>query len=842
MMDRGIQRELIKALLQLNEMLRGIDFSDGVQRQTVVEILEAVNKRCKMDFTAPKAAAYAESLSGLAQIIGQTNWLNLQAEEKHECRNLCQEIIQIVIGKLRQESEIKKDIVFLPYKASMWDSLESVWREASEDREHCNTYVIPIPYADRNEDGTVAAWHCEADMFPDDVPVLDWHDYTLEKLKAWQPDAIFIHNPYDDHNAVTSVDGQYYSSKLKTATAHLYYIPYYSTSGGMSENQKSCPAYENVEAIFVQAECLRGFFDESVRDKVQPLGSPKFDKVIHLCQNPPEPPAGWREKMKGRKVYFYNTSLQGMLADVDAFVQKMMYVFKTFEGRQDACILWRPHPLMMATLKSIRSEAVAKYEAARDYFITHDIGIYDDTPMIETAIAWSDVYIGDSGTSVTSLFGVAGKPIFVLDNQIHELPGPDDWLGKAFNGVQSMDEDWIITWNNCLFHSPNHDHHYEFYCRLAEDQDGAYYQFVHPVGDKLYICPAGIPEVLVIRNKKIIKRIKLREDESRDGLFARSVLLQNKIFMIPLRYSAIVCLDLRDDSVSYIEGTKDVVSILLGDFWFVGGSCVWQDKLVVSAASSAKQFIITPETLAVETIDLEPDRISGFSGLVPEDDKIWLLPIQGQEIWCWDPRKGNVKKYVGFPDGFTCEHPGMHFECDLMPLGSVAFANNTVYITPNWGNKFLKLDRASGKISEWKNDFKPSPQAANGYLYTWAIGWFFWQGWDQITTRLPKFMYAPTRTLYQVDWQREQWEKVPVSFDDDSKERMAIGFDRMSKWFLYGCIENAFNSLKDLLDGNIHGKAFDKERQLKAYESIAVNNDGTAGEKIYAYTRKQLGI
>ena len=71
---------------------------------------------------------------------------------------------------------------------------------------------------------------------------------------------------------------------------------------------------------------------------------------------------------------------------------------------------------------------------------------------------------------------------------------------------------------------------------------------------------------------------------------------------------------------------------------------------------------------------------------------------------------------------------------------------------------------------------------------------------------------------------------------------MAIGFDRMSKWFLYGCHENAFNSLKDLLDGNIHGKSFAKEKQLKAYEDIAVNNDGTAGEKIFAYAKQRLGI
>ena len=36
-------------------------------------------------------------------------------------------------------------VIFLPYKASMWDSLESIWLAAKEDK-RCECYVIPIPY------------------------------------------------------------------------------------------------------------------------------------------------------------------------------------------------------------------------------------------------------------------------------------------------------------------------------------------------------------------------------------------------------------------------------------------------------------------------------------------------------------------------------------------------------------------------------------------------------------------------------------------------------------------------------------------------------------------------
>ena len=84
------------------------------------------------------------------------------------------------------------------------------------------------------------------------------------------------------------------------------------------------------------------------------------------------------------------------------------------------------------------------------------------------------------------------------------------------------------------------------------------------------------------------------------------------------------------------------------------------------------------------------------------------------------------------------------------------------------------------------------------------------------------------------------WEEIPISFDEESKSQMQIGYDRMSAWFLYGCMENAFNSLQDLLNDTIHGKPFDREQQLAAYSSIAANIDGTAGEKIYKFVMEQI--
>lgn len=104
-------------------------------------------------------------------------------------------------NSLRDDIKVRMEVVFLPYKASMWDSLESVWKAAKED-EKCDAYVIPIPYFDKSPDGSFREAYYEGDLYPDYVPVVDYRSYDFT---ARRPDIIFIHNPYDNYNHVTSV-------------------------------------------------------------------------------------------------------------------------------------------------------------------------------------------------------------------------------------------------------------------------------------------------------------------------------------------------------------------------------------------------------------------------------------------------------------------------------------------------------------------------------------------------------------------------------------------------------------------------------------------------------------
>ena len=81
----------------------------------------------------------------------------------------------------------RKEIVFFPYKASMWDSLESVYLEAKKDPE-CDVYCVPIPYYELNPDRSFGQMRYEGLEYPKNIEVMHWESYPFEERR---PDEIY---------------------------------------------------------------------------------------------------------------------------------------------------------------------------------------------------------------------------------------------------------------------------------------------------------------------------------------------------------------------------------------------------------------------------------------------------------------------------------------------------------------------------------------------------------------------------------------------------------------------------------------------------------------------------
>lgn len=732
---------------------------------------------------------------------------------------------------------VKKEIVFFPYKASMWDSLESIYLAAKADPD-CSVYCVPIPYYDLNPDHSLGKMHYEGRDYPKDIEVTDWQKYDFEQIR---PDVIYTHNPYDDWNLVTSIHPRFYSSNLKKYTDCLVYVPYYSTTGGMSEGQRSLPVYVHADYIVTQAPMFRDYFDERIPDKkFLPFGSPKFDRIINKCKNPPEPPAAWKKKMEGRKVYFYNTSIGGMLGDTGAFLKKLRYVFDTFKGRDDVCILWRPHPLLESTFDSMRPGYKAEFLRVKRYFIENDIGIFDDTPDMTDAISWSDAYIGDAGTSVTSVFGVVGKPVFILNNQLWSLPKEDSWRGEIVGNkigqlFGCLSTKWYsITQGNKLYVSEPYKHDYKYFCDLSEYGGGEYYLGVCEVNGKSFVCPYNAQDILVLDEKGIQSKISLekRNGNNREAFYS-FLAYEKYLFLIPLRYPALVRYNTETGEIKYFEENIDVfVKNNERNEKVAGGICVYEGMIYISSPTDSHIYKHDIESGKSEVLELPINHQNGCIAISLWEDSLWMAPYRGQTILKWNPKTGEVKEYTGFPESFLCIHPSFKNVTDEYPVLPATIFKNELYFLPIWGNSGLKLNMETGKFAQWDLPI-PYKEGAE-YFYT-GFKYLLFAVMEEEKMRYELF-YWPERKMYSYDLEKNECgEEIEVKFNTDDLKHHEDGFCNCSQWLRYCCVENAFNSLNNFLDGNIIGKQFDRDKQTRSYGEISANNDGSCGIKVHEF-------
>lgn len=389
---------------------------------------------------------YCETLYNVSQSM--TTSLNSNCEYK-----LLKKRLNRVEQGIRDGIPVKKEVVFLPYKASMWDSLESVWMAAKDDVE-CECYVIPIPYFNRNQDGELGEINFEAGQMPEYVPITSYKEYDISVNK---PDVIYIHNSYDQYNLVTSVHPAYYSLELKKHTDMLVYIPYFvcvenvlahfCTTSGIFNADKVIVQSNKIKQKYIQefvnvcinsekqiTNCVDKNYKELVgkiaREKFIVLGSPKIDKTIICEDDKPDFPREWIQTIRKKnqwkenddihdlKLVLYNTHIDGIIKNGDVFLEKLRTVFEIFENRQDAVLLWRPHPLSEQTIYSIRPQLLEAYNKLKREYKEKYLGIYDDSADVNRAIALSDAYYGD-WSSLVAMYGVTGKAIIIQLSLIH---------------------------------------------------------------------------------------------------------------------------------------------------------------------------------------------------------------------------------------------------------------------------------------------------------------------------------------------------------------------------------------------------------------------------------------
>lgn len=372
-----------------------------------------------------KLETYCEQLFLIHEQVGNEE---KSPEEIKKCLDaFVREIRADIINNIKMELKV----VFLPYKASMWTSLESVWKAADADPD-CDVKVVVIPYATLDNKQQLDHIEYEADEFPKYVPITHYGEYDLVKE---QPDMIFIHNPYDGGNNLTRIPEKYYSFNLKQHTEQLIYSPYgmmgyYDPDNGAFMCETSAVFF--ADKVLVQSEKVKQIYiDHGVsREKLMAIGSPKVDAVVESMKNPIEYPDGWEEKLKGRKVFLMNTHLSYFINGYLWATKKegrkdyaKLYheiIFNTLLDREDCALIWRPHPLLKDMLKSRGLfDSLSFVEELEKRIAASSNAVLDTNGEYDISFRISDALI-TTYSSIIPEYMISGKPIYIYQNRLNE--------------------------------------------------------------------------------------------------------------------------------------------------------------------------------------------------------------------------------------------------------------------------------------------------------------------------------------------------------------------------------------------------------------------------------------
>ncbi|WP_196590708.1 hypothetical protein [Pectinatus frisingensis] len=656
-MRRQIRDQILNIMVSVKKGLAYFQVSNKyIVLKKCIQALQSVEQLCQNGFSKTRADYYNQGFSMIIDKLSQ-QLITQQNMAKFDCDAFIKSL-DIISARLSNDKEVKKEIIFLPYKASMWDSLESIWQAAAADKENCDAYVIPIPYCDRNPDGSAAQWHCEADQFPSYVPITDYREYNIAKHR---PDVIYIHNPYDGYNRVTSVDSSYYSSELKKYTNMLVYVPYFVSGPAVSEDICQAPGIVMADHVIVESEKIKKQYEtyypggNPPKDKFLALGSPKFDKVLSSKKEDFVLPDNWEKIINGRKIILYNTSLGAMLENSGRVNAKLRYVFSVFKERKDVVLWWRPHPLMKATMESMRPEILQEYEQIEQEYKNEAWGIYDDTAELDRAITWSDAYYGDM-SSVVWLYKVTGKSLLIQDlndgiTYRHRRPLIGMGAEPDETGM------WTVSYiANVLFHLNKNRRIVDKMYFLPEIPNGTLVTTLVRWEKYLYLAPYNAKEFWRFDIEKgIFYKIELglsQNEKACNQKFANITLYNDKLYLFARTIDSIFIYDCRRDTCKRIDGCYEPLKGRVSS-WTGFNSYKTQmgDKLYLMLYGThfLMEFDLSEEKYNWYQIgDRENERF--FALAAYQDDIILTNEISGAVIW--NPKYGIIRReqYFKFED------------------------------------------------------------------------------------------------------------------------------------------------------------------------------------------------
>ena len=840
--------------------------------QQIQDILQTINQ-------AQQAGLYADCQEGAYSIC---DFIDIFKNEGTKTVSLLEEYCELLFkahngevgdkllkkqlvkveNSIKHELKPKLEIAFLSYKASMSDSIESIYLAAKSDPD-CDAFFIPIPYFDCKAGGSLGEMHYEGmECYSDYIQITDWQAYNIEERR---PDVIVTFAPYDGNNIVTRVHPDFFCERLRKLTDMLIYIPYFVTVDDIQESHVAAGCLF-AHKVIVQSEKIRDSYIRQYKktfaqvgdafgkpeDKFVALGSPKFDKVVNFGREHFYLPASWRKLIGGKKAILFNSSISAILQGNVQYLEKLHHVLETFRNSNDVVLWWRPHPLNETTYQSMRPGLLNEYKQIIAKYKNENWGIYDDTPDLHRAIAWTDAYYGD-WSSLVAVYQFTGNPIMISNKKVSTdrlqfspfgVCFSDEciWFTlKRFNGLLKMDKtDFSLKWMGSFPEEKSN---------TGSNKNSLYFNPVEKEG-VLYFPPFSAREfaLYTISNgifKKVpyLKKLSNTENQVANWDFLSAVAYKDFIFFTPLFYHGIVKLNTKTNEISYytdymykIEHYANNAKNGIFGHPLVMDQFIW---LVSLSSNTVVSFNMENGTSTVYEIGQAEYK---YKDIRFDGENFWLSPNGSTDtpIVKWNPTKGILKE---FPKTHEFESTKAYTPEVHNRWHNLFYANGYIWMFPRYAQHVIKIEIDTDIISiaeEFERDCFVKPNELNTLKFTFVAPY---------GNKLYAFKET-CGTFIEYDFDTGSRREATVQYTPEIIEQLRpiIESTFMLDTDIKGSVYNSYYyetgmiHLNDFISYVIsHGN----DEVLNSYRSSIVkdlntNPDGTAGEAIYAYAKKTV--
>jgi hypothetical protein len=756
-------------------------------------------------------------------------------------------MVRIVNSVKTELKPNRTEMAFLSYKASMSDSIKPIYLAAKADPD-CDAYWIPIPYYDRNPDWTLGAMHCEGpEFYGEGIECTDWREYSIEERR---PDAVFTFNPYDSFNIVTTVHPDYYCERLRDLTDLLVYVPYFVTaSDDVGEHFSLTAGCIHAHRVVAQSERTRAAYIRAFKGKYggtfgKPekkfvaLGSPKFDAVINAKREDYPLPNGWAKLVEGRKAVLYNTSIGTLLESNEDYLLKLRSVLECFRKRGDVALWWRPHPLNEATCAAMRPQLLREYGQIVAEYKSGGWGIYDDTPDLHRAVAWTDAYYGDV-SSLVALYGVTGKPM-MLQNASTPCNNADNRAIQYLCSYDDSEHIWFTPRDfNALFVMDKKTWKPKLMGRFTgEMRETSLFSTVAQCGGKLYFAPDSADAIAVYdKETGVFSSIGIKDLGNKHYYrygFSTAYANGSDVFFFGRVYPAIIKLDTVTGICEYYSDYITRLNRMKIDsrIGYLGHGFANGSDMVLPVIDANAIVVFDMANCSAKVIEV-PSKHKGYLDICYDGEGYWLAPNHsGGTVVRWNPTDGCSEMPVpdGWADGdywWTCFAAGhvWYFSLITATAYKVNTASNEIEVAEPFVTGLCQSDKS--KKAKVATFYKP-------YAYGSKI----------------RVCRGKSNTLISYDADTGERREERILLTDENRNRLIAlciqdrlksksidsiadcVFHDTTVFTLADYIEMLLNAPAETLDGI-------KETQLGVCRNTISNQNGTAGIEIYSEMKRQ---